>query len=68
MVKRQEEAGRTAYKGFWKSPFGDGWRTDLDDDNGALLAKALREHVYAEVEAMEKEENGRQERKLLANL
>ncbi|KAI5855934.1 HIT domain protein [Tricharina praecox] len=41
-----------AKKQWWKSPFGSGWRTDLDDDEGEALAKLMREEIIKEVGQM----------------
>ncbi|KAF8534384.1 HIT-like domain-containing protein [Trichophaea hybrida] len=55
-------------KRWWKSPFGSGWRSDLDDEEGAQLAAALRAEVEQEVESLRKDPNRQKDTRFLASL
>ena len=48
---------------WWKSPFGGGWRIELDDEEGEKMAAELREVLYKEIAL-----RGEKEKGLLASL
>lgn len=50
------------------SQYGDGVRTDLDDGEGAAVAREIRSNVFMELEGMKQGADGRVERKLLSSL
>lgn len=50
------------------SKYGNGTRTDLDDEEGAAVAKEIRDNVFRELEEMKWDGDGRVERKLLSSL
>lgn len=50
------------------SRYGDGIRTDLDDEEGAAVAREIRNSVFKELEEMKQNTDGRAERKLLSSL
>lgn len=50
------------------SKYGDGIRTDLDDEEGATVAGEIRDNVFSELQEMNQDSNGRIERKLLSSL
>ncbi|KAI5800087.1 histidine triad-like protein [Geopyxis carbonaria] len=54
--QREELRERTPEeKRYWGSPFGGGWRTELEDDVGARMAEELRAAVWEEVETLRKD-------------
>ncbi|KAF8252281.1 HIT-like protein [Wilcoxina mikolae CBS 423.85] len=55
-------------KRWRKSPFGSGWRSDLDDEEGAQLAAALRAEVEQEVESLRKDPNRQKDTRFLASI
>jgi hypothetical protein len=50
------------------SQYGDGIRTDLDEDEGAVIAEEIRNNVFRELEEMKRDADSRVERKLLSFL
>jgi len=53
---------------LYRSPFGDGWRQELDDEEGAQIARRIREELRNAVELLGKDYEGRKERDLLSHL
>lgn len=50
------------------SKYGDGVRTDLDDEEGAAVAGEIRDNIFSELQGMKWDGDGIIERKLLSSL
>lgn len=50
------------------SKYGNGIRTDLDDEEGTTAAGEIRDNVFSELQKMKQDSDGRIQRELLSSL
>lgn len=66
--EERERLTRQAGARWLISKYGNGIRTDLDDEEGAAVAGEIRNNVFSELQEMKQDGDGRVERKLLSSL